>query len=94
MQHTRLFRNPGLVRESWQCVIQPKAAKVAVELVLSCFTTKHASLEQRRQRFAAALSALSGSWEREFEARHYGRAHGSGKFIALSLVGTDNDIPT
>ena len=26
-------------------------------------------------------------------ARHYGRAHGSGKFIALS-VGTDSDIPT
>jgi hypothetical protein len=81
------------MQESRQRVIRAKVGEVALKLVWSCFTTKRVSWEQRRQRFAAAPNALSGGWGREFEARCYGRDHDRGKLIALSLVGTDNDIP-
>ena len=43
---------------------------------------------------ASHMLANEGSWTASDTSARYGFPHGTGKFIALSLVGTDSDIPT
>ena len=46
MQHTRLFQNPGPMRESWQRVIRAKAAESAIDQMCRWFTAKPAEARE------------------------------------------------